>query len=108
MYHKQGILYDIFLNIEYSISFHNNNILVKSSSAIPMNKATLTLAAVLAAILIGTFATVVSPAFASGSSTTTVQVNKQTQSLSGLGVTIGVQNACNSIKILSTSTSLQC
>ena len=72
-----------------------------------MNKTILTVAAVLAAVVIGTFATVVSPAFASGSSTTTVQVNKQTQTFSGFGVT-GSQNACNSIKILSTSTSLQC
>ena len=82
-----------------------------------MNHTTLTLVAVLAvaaALVIGAVAT---PAFAGGykkmdkygdsSKTITKQVNKQKEVLSGF-VTIGIENACNSIKVLSASTSLQC
>ena len=71
-----------------------------------MNHTTLTLVAVLAAaaLVVGTFA---APAFADSSKTNTKQVIKQKEVLSGL-VTIGIENACNSIKLLSASTSLQC
>jgi hypothetical protein len=81
-----------------------------------MNHTTLALVAVLAAaaLVIGAVAT---PAFAGGyknkdkygdsSATNTKQVIKQKEVLSGF-VTIGIENACNSIKVLSASTSLQC
>jgi hypothetical protein len=61
-----------------------------------MNKTTiLTITAVLvaAAVVIGTFA---SPALADSSSTTTVQTNKQKQTISG-DVSVGVQLASNCI-----------
>ena len=71
-----------------------------------MNHTTLALVAVLAAaaLAVGTFA---APAFADSSKTNTKQVIKQKEVLSGF-VTIGIENACNSIKVLSASTSLQC
>jgi hypothetical protein len=71
-----------------------------------MNHTMVALVAVLAAaaLVVGTFA---SPAFADSSKTNTKQVNKLKEVLSGF-VTIGIENACNSIKIVSTSNSLQC
>jgi hypothetical protein len=70
-----------------------------------MNHTTLALVAVLAAaaLVIGTLATIASPAFAGGGSdsskTITKQVNKQKQVLSGF-VTFGSQDASNCIAVL--------
>ena len=63
-----------------------------------MNHTTLALVAVLAAaaLVIGTLA---SPAFADSSKTTTKQINKQKQVLSGF-VTEGTQDASNCIAVL--------
>ena len=66
-----------------------------------MNHTTLALVAVLAAaaVVMGTFATVASPAFADSSKTITKQINKQKQVLSGF-VTEGSQDASNCIAVL--------
>jgi hypothetical protein len=67
-----------------------------------MNHTTLALVAVLAAaaLVIGTFATVASPAFAyDGSKTITKQINKQKQVISGDG-SFGSQDASNCIAVL--------
>jgi hypothetical protein len=71
-----------------------------------MNHTTLALVAVLAAaaLAIGAFATIASPAFAGGSygdssKTITKQINKQKQVLSGF-VTEGFQDADNCIAVL--------
>ena len=67
-----------------------------------MNHTTLALVAILAAaaLVIGTFATVASPAFAYDSSKTiTKQINKQKQVISGDG-SFGSQDAFNCIAVL--------
>ena len=65
-----------------------------------MNHTTLALVAVLAAaaVVMGTFATVASPAFADSSKTITKQSNNQRQVLSGF-VTFGSQVASNCITV---------
>jgi hypothetical protein len=66
-----------------------------------MNHTTLALVAVLAAaaVVMGTFATVASPAFADSSKTITKQSNKQKQTLGDFST--GIQTATNCITVLS-------
>jgi hypothetical protein len=84
-----------------TVYFFTNYIGEIDYSLIMDKKTTLTIAAVLAAaaVVIGTLA---SPAFADSSSTTTVQVNKQTITSSGF-VNLNSQSAFNCIAILNTN-----